>query len=154
MRYYNDVTVVWKATDKLTLTGEANYIKEDGFRAEGYGGAGYASYALNDSLTLNGRAEIWRDNNNFFVSTPVNYLDYVASERGTLSNLIVAPARTTYSEFTLGVTYKVPGLPEKLTTAMFRPEFRYDRSLNGTTPFGDGKSVDRFTFAADLVLGF
>ncbi len=154
MRYYNDVAIVWKTTDKLTLTAEVNYVKEDGFRAEGYGAAGYASYALSDNLTLNGRAEIWRDSTNFFVSTPANYLDYVAAERGTPANLITAAAPTTYSEATIGVTYKIPGLPEKLTTAMFRPEIRYDRSLNGTTPFGDGKHQGRFTFAADLVLGF
>ncbi|RYY15868.1 MAG: hypothetical protein EON55_05505, partial [Alphaproteobacteria bacterium] len=47
MRYYNDVAVVYKATDKLTLSGELNYVRDAGFRAEGYGAAGYASYALN-----------------------------------------------------------------------------------------------------------
>ena len=154
MRYYNDVAVVWKTTEKLTLTAELNYVKEDGFRAEGYGAAGYASYALNDQLTLNGRAEIWRDNTNFFVSNPAGYRDYVAAERGTFANLITAPKATTYSEFTAGVTYKLQGLPERLTTAMVRPEIRYDRSLNGTTPFGDGRNQGRWTFAADLVLGF
>lgn len=46
------------------------------------------------------------------------------------------------------------GLPEKLTTALFRPEVRYDRSLNDTTPFGDGKHRDRWTFSGDIVLGF
>jgi len=30
LRYLNDVTVVWKATDKLTLTTDANYIRDDG----------------------------------------------------------------------------------------------------------------------------
>ncbi len=154
LRYFNDVAVVYKATDKLTLTGELNYVKEDGFRAEGYGGSGYASYTLNDSMTLNARAEIWRDNNNFFVSTPANYLDFVAAERGTLANLVTAARPTTYSEFTLGVTYKIPGLPEKLTTAMFRPEIRYDRALNNSHPYGDGRHQDQWTFAADIVLGF
>ncbi len=154
MRYYNDVAIVWKTTDKLTLTAEFNYVKEDGFRAEGYGAAAYASYALNDQLTLNGRGEIWRDNSNFFVSTPANYRDYVASERGTLANLITARSPTTYSELTAGVTYKLQGLPEKISTAMIRPEIRYDRSLNGTTPFGDGQHQGRWTFAADIVLGF
>ena len=131
-----------------------NYIRDTGFRAEGYGVAGYVSYALNDSLTLNGRAEAFRDNNNFFVSTPAGYRDFVASERGTFANLITASRPTTYSEFTAGVTYKIPGLPEKLTTALFRPEVRYDRSLNDTTPFGDGKHKDRWTFSGDIVLGF
>ncbi len=154
MRYFNDVAVVWKTTDKLTLTGEVNYVREDGYHAEAYGAAGYASYALNDSLTLNGRAEVFRDNNNFFVSTPANYLDFVAAERGTFANLITASKPTTYSEATVGVTYKIPGLPEMLSTALFRPEVRYDRTLNGSRPFGDGKHADRWTFAADFVLGF
>ena len=154
MRYLNDVALVYKATEKLTLTGELNYIRDAGFRAEGYGVAAYASYALNDSLTLNGRAEAFRDNNNFFVSTPVGYRDFVASERGTFASLITASRPTTYSEFTAGVTYKIPGLPEKLTTALFRPEVRYDRALNDSTPFGDGKHQDRWTFSGDIVLGF
>lgn len=130
LRFFNDVDIVWKANEKLTISGEFNYVREDGYRAEGYGAAGYASYALNDQLTLNGRAEIWRDNNNFFVYTPSNNLDFVASERGTPANLITASKPTTYSEFTLGVTYKIPGLPSSISTAMIRPEVRYDRALN------------------------
>ena len=131
-----------------------NYIRDTGFRAEGYGVATYASYALTDSLTLNGRAEAFRDNNNFFVSNPVGYRDYVASERGTFANLITASKPTTYGELTVGATYKIPGLPEKLTTALFRPEVRYDRSLNGTNPYGDGRARDRWTISGDIVLGF
>ena len=154
MRYLNDVILVYKPTGKLTLTAEFNYIRDAGYRAEGYGVAGYASYALTDSLTLNGRAEAFRDNNNFFVSTPAGYRDYVASERGSFADLITASRPTTYSEVTAGVTYKIPGLPKKLTTALFRPEVRYDRSLNNTTPFGDGKHTDRWTFSGDFVLGF
>ncbi len=37
LRYLNDVTVIWKATDKLTLTSDLNYIRDDGFNATGYG---------------------------------------------------------------------------------------------------------------------
>jgi len=47
LRYLNDVTVVWKATDKLTLTTDVNYIRDDGFNATGYGVAQYATYAIN-----------------------------------------------------------------------------------------------------------
>ena len=154
MRYLNDVAIVYKATEKLTLTGELNYIRDAGFHAEGYGAASYASYALTDSWTLNGRAEAFRDNNNFFVSNPVGNLDYVASEFGRVSNLITAAKPTTYGELTVGATYKIPGLPEKLTTALFRPEVRYDRSINGTNPFGDGRARDRWTVSGDIVLGF
>lgn len=154
LRYLNDVAIVYKATDKLTLTAELNYIKDDGFNAEGYGAAGYASYALTDGLTLNGRVEVWRDNNNFYVSTPVAERDFVAVERGTFARLITASKPTSYSEFTIGVTQKIPGLPEKISTALFRPEIRYDRALNNSSPYGDGHDRGVFTFAADLVLGF
>ncbi len=154
MRYLNDVAVVYKATEKLTLTAELNYIRDAGYHAEGYGVATYVSYALTDSVTLNGRAEAFRDNNNFFVSNPVGYRDYVASERGTFANLITAARPTTYGEFTAGLTYKIPGLPEQLTTALLRPEIRYDRALNDSTPFGDGTRRGRFTFSGDLVIGF
>ena len=154
MRFYNDVDVVWKANDKLTLSGELNYIREDGYRAEGYGAVGYVGYALTDQITLNGRAEIWRDNNNFFVSTPASYLDFVASERGTPANLITASKPTTYSEFTAGITYKIPGLPSSLSTAMIRPEVRWDRALNDSTPYGNGNHKQTFLLATDLVLGF
>ncbi len=154
LRYYNDVVVVWKTTDKLTLTGEANYVRDDGYHAEAYGGVGYASYTLTDSLSLNGRGEIFRDNNNFFVSTPSSNLDYVAAERGTYATLITANRPTTYSELTLGVTYKIPGLPASISTAELRPELRYDQTLNGSRPFGDDKHSGNVTLATDLILGF
>ena len=156
MRYYTDLVVTWKQSDKLTLTSELNYVREDGFRAEGYGVAGYASYALTDTLTLNGRAELWRDNNNFFVSTPVNNLDYVNAERGvTPANFYVAARPTTYSEFTAGVTYK-PGdlLPAPLAGLAVRPELRYDRALNSSHPFNDGRDYGAFTIASDVVVPF
>src|SRR5260370_2203410 len=36
LRYLNDVTVIWKATDKLTLTTDLNYIRHDRFNATGF----------------------------------------------------------------------------------------------------------------------
>ena len=154
LRYLNDLAVVYKMTDKLTLTAEANYIRDDGFHAEAYGLAGYVSYALSDTLTLNGRAEIFRDNNNFFVSTPVAERDFANFQRGVFSRFITAARPTTYSEFTAGLTYKPSGLPAALTTAMIRPEIRYDRALNNSRPFGDGNDRGALTLAADIILGF
>ena len=82
LRYFNDVAIVFKANPKLTLSGELNYVREDGYRAEAWGAAGYASYALSDQVTLNGRAEVFRDSNNFFVSTPVAERDLSNFQRG------------------------------------------------------------------------
>ena len=154
MRYYNDLVVTYKASPKLAFTTEANYVKEDGFRAEGYGAAQYVAYTLTDELTLNGRAEIWRDNNNFFVNTPVNNLDYVNGERGyTPANFYVASGPTTYGALTAGVTYKPAGLPAPVSNVMLRPELRYDRSFSGSKPFGNNDK-GAFTIASDITLGF
>jgi hypothetical protein len=72
-RYFNDVIVTWKASDVLTLVTEGNLVR-DGFGAagrpvNGFGVAQYASYALTETVALNGRVEYWRDDNNFFVAS-------------------------------------------------------------------------------------
>ena len=154
LRYYNDVVLVWKATPKLTLTTEGNYVREEGFRAEGWGVAQYASYTLSSALTLNGRAEIWRDSENFFVSVPVNNLDFVNNERGLNANFYTASRPTTYSELTVGVTYTPQGLPKSISAIEIRPELRYDRSPNGTHPYNDRRDAGQFTLGADVILGF
>ena len=154
LRYFNDVAVVWKVNEKLTLTTEFNYVREDGFKAEAYGAAQYASYTLTDTVTLNGRAEVFRDNNNFFVSNPVAERDYANFQRGTFSRFITASKPTTYGELTAGITYKPSGMPAALSTLLVRPEVRYDRALNGTRAFNDGKDRGAFTLAADFVVGF
>ena len=154
MRYYNDASLVWKTTDALTLTTEVNYVREDGFKAEAFGIAQYASYTLSDTLTLNGRVEVFRDANNFFVSNPKGSLDYANSQRGTFSQFITASRPTTYGEITAGVTFKPAGMPAQLSTLLFRPELRYDRALNNSRAFNDGKDHGAFTLATDVVIGF
>ena len=154
MRYFNDVVLTYKATDRLSFTTELNYVREDGFRAEGYGVAQYVSYALTDQWTLNGRGEVWRDNGNFFASNPVGNRDYANVQRGSFARLYTAARPTTYSALTLGTTYKPNGLPARLGTVMLRPEIRYDRALNGSRPFNDGTERGVVTLSGDVVLGF
>ncbi len=154
LRYLNDVDIVYKATDKLTFTTELNYIRDDGYRAEAYGAAQYVAYALNDQFTLNGRAEVFRDQNNFFVSNPANNRDYINFQRGSYSTFITATRPTTYSEFTVGVTYKPEGLPKPVAGLLIRPELRYDRALNNSHPYGDRNQSDVFTLGTDVVLTF
>ena len=152
LRYLNDITTTYKVNDKLTLTNDVNYIQDDGLRAIGYGMAQYASYALNDHVTLVARGEIWRDNNGSFVGAYPAYFDATSGERGlTNSSYTVSP--TTYSELTLGVTYK-PEVPKAIEGFSIRPELRIDHSLNGTHPFNDGKDGTSFTPAIDVVLPF
>jgi hypothetical protein len=152
MRYINDALVTYKASDKLSFTTEINYIHDDFAHADGYGAAQYVQYALSDTLTLNGRGEIWRDDKAFFVGAFPENLGFVKAEEGYPTTVISA-APTTYSEFTLGLTYK-PALPAPVAALLIRPELRYDRSLNGTTAFNSGRDHGAFTVAADAVLGF
>ncbi len=155
LRYYNDASLVWKTTEALTLTTEVNYVREEGFKAEAYGVTQYAAYTLSDTVTLNGRAEVFRDNNNFFVSNPKGSLDYVNVQRGTLTtNFITAARPTTYGELTAGLTLKPGGMPAQLSTFLVRPELRYDRALNNSRAFNDGKDRGAFTLATDFVVGF
>jgi hypothetical protein len=152
MRYLSDITATYKVSDKLSFTSEVNYIRDDFANADGYGAAQYVQYALTDTVMANGRAEIWRDNKGFFVGAFPQNLGYINAEEGYPANVITA-APTTYSEFTVGITYK-PGLPAPFSTLLIRPELRYDRSLNGTSPFNGGRDRGALTMAVDAVLGF
>lgn len=152
LRYYNDVVLTYKATDKLAFTSEGTYVRDDYARAEAYGGVQYASYALTGTVTLNARAELWRDNAGYYVTKFPRNLDYIDAIGG-FPNTSVALPRTTYGEFTLGLTYK-PTLPKPVTLLLVRPEVRWNRSFSGTLPFNDGRSRGQFTASIDTVLGF
>jgi hypothetical protein len=153
LRYLNDIVLTYKYSDALTLVTELNYIRDDGFHAIGYGVAEYGKYQVSDQLAVVGRAEIWRDNNNFFVAGFPGNTDFVNLERGfpLTKPLVTAPGPTTYSEFTLGLNI-TPTLPSPVQNFMIRPEIRYDRSLNGTDAYNDGTQTGQFTFGLDFVL--
>jgi hypothetical protein len=173
MRYYNDVVLVWKYTDKLTLTSEATWVRDEfgtsGYAgrpapANGFGIAQYAGYALTDTVTLNARAEIFRDDNGFFVAGfPGNY-DPVYTEKGIgapLNTTFAMPAAT-YGAITLGMTYK-PVMPWPVTGLAIRPEIRYDQSLGGNKVFNrtvnaagvaSFKDSGAFTIGTDVILTF
>jgi hypothetical protein len=160
LRYLNDLTITWKATDALTFITDVNYIRDDGFAASGYGVAQYAALAINDWLKIVGRAEIWRDNgdrnnNGFFVGAYPGNFDFVNVEWGFPSTAFFGPP-TTYLELTggLNITPKVPdGLPF-IKGLVVRPEIRYDRSLSRTTPFNGGTFYSQFTLGGDIIVKF
>jgi hypothetical protein len=168
MRYLNDLVLTWKVNKNLTLTTEANLIRDDfaGFYTKGrpspanaYGVAQYVSYNLTDLITLNARAEIYRDDNGFFVTAfPANnvfgYTNFVRSELGLPSVSVGTGVPTTYSEITLGMTFK-PNLPPPVTGLLIRPEVRLDQVLSGGRPFGtNGGGTTSVTVASDFVLTF
>jgi len=166
-RFFNDIVVTYKATEALTLVTEANWIREtynalNGKPANGFGLAQYASYALTDTVSLNARAEVWRDDNNFFVASFAGNNDPVRFQQGlpTRRTVYAAPGtNTTYGSLTLGVTWK-PELPTSIATLAIRPEIRWDHALTSNRPFNanaltnTGGTNDNFTFGADIVLTF
>jgi hypothetical protein len=159
-RYLNDVIVTYKATTALTFVTEFNWIRDDfdGIGTSGvpksanaFGVAQYASYTLSDTLTLNGRAEIYRDDNNFFVGSFQNNGSFVQAEQGFTAG-VGALHPTTYGALTVGVTYKPSGLPDVISGLLIRPEVRWDTDLGGQKAFGGNNA--QVTLASDFVLTF
>jgi hypothetical protein len=161
-RYLNDVVITYKATPKLTFVTELNLIRDDfdGIgtsgvpkTANGFGIAQYVSYSLSDTLTLNGRAELYRDDNNFFVASFQSAGSFVAAEQGFAVG-VGAQHATTYGALTAGVTYKPAGLPDAISGLLIRPEVRWDTDLGGARAFNGGKDNSAVTLACDFVLTF
>jgi hypothetical protein len=154
LRYYNDLTATWKVTDKLTLITDGSFVRDDGFHANGGGVAQYLVYSINDWLKIVGRAEIWRDANSFFVGAfPANF-DAVNAQYGFF-NTSYTGGRTTYGAITVGLNIS-PEIPQitPIKAVIFRPEVRFDSSLNGTTPFRTGTENSQFTFGGDVIIKF
>jgi hypothetical protein len=166
LRYANDVVITWTATDKLTLTLDGNYTRDDAVADQTYGAAGYASYQTPlDWLKVNGRAEVYRDDTGFFVGAYPSVFSFADSEHGYLLpggiSPVIGAAPTTYFEVTggLNITPTIPSSIPYLKGVIFRPEVRYDTSLNGTTPYdltagGVGTKSDQVTIGGDIILKF
>jgi hypothetical protein len=159
LRFYNDLVVTWKATDKLTFITEGNWVHDDAAGGlNGFGIAQYAAYAINDWLKVVGRAEVWRDDNNFFVAGfgANGNFNFVNAEHGYAFNGVFAPAPTTYLELTAGLNITAPTIAELpfIKTIMVRPEIRYDASLNHTTAFDSGTRTSQMTFGGDIIVKF
>ena len=159
-REIGDLVTTWKASEKLTLTNEINWIHDDAFRADGYGIAQYAAFALDDRISLVARGEIFVDAENAFVGQYGANGDFLRAEEGlpSLSAYTVtggpAGSRTTYGALTIGVNYKpnLDGTP--ISTLIIRPELREDTALQGLRPFHDGRDKSQTTAAIDVILGF
>jgi hypothetical protein len=163
-RYFNDVVITYKATPELTLTTELNWVRDDfgatGFAtgkpsaANGFGVAQYASYTYSDTLTLNGRAELYRDDNNFFVAGFGANNGFDQFQKGFATPVSTALHATTYGALTLGVTYKPANLPAPISGLLIRPEVRWDTDLGGNKAFNSNKDNSSVTLASDVVLTF
>ena len=155
-RFYNDLVVTYKASDALTLVTETAWAR-DGYGAVGkpanaIGVAQYASYSLTDTLTLNGRIEYFRDDNNFFVASFPSNSAPVLAQQGFAPFVHVAPGtNTTYGEMTIGVTWK-PALPAPITGLAIRPEVRWDHAFTNNNPFNAQMDNNAVTLGVDAVL--
>jgi hypothetical protein len=167
-RAYNDIVITYKVNESLTSTTELNWVRDAyGFQnkpVNGFGVAQYASYALTDTVALNGRIEVWRDDNNFFVAQYSGNNDPVRVQQGLPPVSFVGGAgggSTTYGSLSLGVTYK-PALPAPVTGLLLRPEVRWDHAFTTNDPFnqnyqpapGTKGTANNLTFAADAVITF
>jgi hypothetical protein len=116
--------------------------------------AQYASYAVDTAWTLQGRAELWRDDKGFFVAAFPAALDAVNALAGRPNTSIALfPHGATYAELTLGVNIKET-LPDPLGGLLIRPEIRYDTTMTNAKPFNAGRSKSMLTIGTDLILTF
>ena len=79
----------------------------------------------------------------------------MTSSASCLSECSIAGSPTTYGGFTLGLNI-TPRLPDNriIKALIFRPEVRFDTSLNGTTPYAGGNNSSQFTIASDVIIKF
>ena len=98
------------------------------------GVAQYVGYAVSETVTLNGRAELFRDDSGFFVAAFPTALGPVQALGGFPAPVIQSKGGATYAAFTAGVTWK-PKFNDQVSTFMIRPEVRYDQALTNNKPF-------------------
>ena len=111
-------------------------------------------YAINDTITVGARGEVWRDNDAFYVAQFADPDDPIRALGGepVVDPRTLAGTRTTYGAFTVGLDIKLP-LPKPLQGLRFRPELRVDHAFEGT-PFNDSTDDTMFTAAIDAILTF
>jgi hypothetical protein len=155
-RYLNDITITAKPTKNFTSITDINYIYDRAADATGYGIAQYFIYTINEVFSIGARGEIWRDGDAFYVASFAENDDALDGLRGgsvTLDPRTVGGGKTTYGAVTLGLNIKPP-VPKPAASLVIRPEFRFDRALNGTHPFNDSSDRNQITGAIDVIIGF
>jgi len=152
-RYYNDLVLSYKVSDTLSFVSELNYVRDTAINAQAYGIANYMSWVINPDITFNLRGEVWRDEKGYFVAGFPNGLDPIRALVGLPNTAFTvdAPGPVTYSEVTVGVTYK-PKVEGPVAFAL-RPELRYDH-VDGARAFNRGRDRNALTAAMDIILSF
>jgi Putative beta-barrel porin-2, OmpL-like. bbp2 len=162
-RQFYDTLITYKISDALTFVSELNWVKDDLAHADAQSATAYLEYKKSDQWSFNGRAEVYRDNQGFFVTTPETSLDVINGERGfPVVGANYNFGKATYSEFTVNAVWSPPvTLPGTLGLTI-RPEARLDYASggNGGTKIynmnanGVGTSNMQGTFSVDAILSF
>ena len=163
-----------RQNDKLTLTTEATWVRDDfgasGFTghpapANGFGIAQYAGYALTDTVTLNARAELFRDDNGFFVAGfPGNYDPVYTRKR----HWRAAQHHVRHTSDDLWRAYSGRDLQARGAAAYHQPrdpagnslrsvigrQSGFNRTVNATTGAATFKDSGAFTIGTDVILTF
>lgn len=149
-----DPIVYWQVTKALKVGVEGIYIYDGGINGsqgdthhygDVWGGAGYASYQVNDMITVNGRLE----------KVHVDLGSYISGTTGGNSSQFNEPI--SLYEATLGVTITPMPKDPYLKGLSVRPEIRYDwtdASRGAFTANGGTSYKDQLTFAADVIFQF
>lgn len=155
LRYFNDIAITWKITDKFASITDINYTRDGGADADAYGVAQSLTYAINDTFTAAVRGEIWRDDKGFYVAQFANPGDALRALAGesTIDPRTIGGARTTYGALSIGLNIKLP-VPKPFTSLTIRPELRVDHAFDDTHPFNDSSDNTMFTAALDAILTF
>jgi hypothetical protein len=156
LRYFSDVAMTWKITDKLTSITDLNYTHDGGVDANAYGIAQYLTYVINDRITAKIRGEIWRDDTGFYVAQFADPHDPMRALDGQPTidpRTIGGGGQTTYGDLTVGLDIKPP-VPKPLAGLIIRPELRVDHSFSDIQPFNDSTDDTMFTAALDAILTF
>ncbi len=151
LRSFTNVVLNVKATDALTFSTDISYMQDNaGAGAKAYGLAQYATYAISGDLSVGLRAEIFCDQEGFFVAQQGKNDDFMnfANAEGPIDPRTVGGGKTTYGALTLGLNWKVD---PRLT---IRPEVRYDYALDNNKPFNDSASCHQATVAVDAIFTF
>lgn len=151
-RFWNDLNASWQVSPKWTLTAEATQLHDEGLHADTWSGVVWGAYAATSTITLNARAEVYRDSTGALVAQYPDNQGYGRTLLGLPARVYSAPP-TTYGDFSLNAVWR-PHVGHHVKLLQIRPEIRFDRSLNGTQPFSDFSRRGRILFGGDMTIGF
>lgn len=148
------------------INSQFDSLPQKGRGVQAFGIAQYLSYKYDDSIRINGRAEFWRDANNFFTTSFSTPFSNANQAHGFPANVISQPffpnnpsQGTSYFATTVGANFNLKfDHSSPIQEIIVRPEARLDLALNHSAPFiGSSNQWGRTsqkTFSFDAILPF